>query len=154
MEARKRMWPCPKCREDVENTFEVCWNCGTARDGSEDAAFRRAEDLEPEDLESARPVVPEERIVDKPVARDKHLACSKCGCANVIPDVRIIDRGDGNWKLDLQVELYEHPDALLFKGTHQGTLRAAICGRCGHAELYVTNPGDLWAAYQRSRERS
>lgn len=38
------MWTCPKCRQQVESTFEVCWNCGTAMDGTEDPSFTRAED--------------------------------------------------------------------------------------------------------------
>jgi hypothetical protein len=45
----------------------------------------------------------------------------------------------------------ENPGALLFKGAHRGALRAAICGRCGHAELYVSNPRELLEAYKRSR---
>ena len=24
-------WTCPRCGETVEGSFEVCWNCGTAR---------------------------------------------------------------------------------------------------------------------------
>ena len=26
---------CRKCREMVESTFDVCWNCGTSKDGVE-----------------------------------------------------------------------------------------------------------------------
>src|SRR5262249_50718734 len=33
------MWTCPKCKIDVEPEFEVCWSCGTARDGTEDPSF-------------------------------------------------------------------------------------------------------------------
>ena len=28
------MWKCPKCKEECEDTFDSCWNCGTGRDGS------------------------------------------------------------------------------------------------------------------------
>jgi hypothetical protein len=34
------MWMCSKCREEVDDDFEVCWNCGTTREGEEDATFR------------------------------------------------------------------------------------------------------------------
>ena len=34
------MWDCPKCSERIEDTFEVCWNCGTSNDGHEDPDFR------------------------------------------------------------------------------------------------------------------
>ena len=27
------MWTCAKCGEEVEDSFEVCWNCGAAKDG-------------------------------------------------------------------------------------------------------------------------
>lgn len=35
------MWQCPTCKESVEDTFEICWNCGTARDGTIDPSFMR-----------------------------------------------------------------------------------------------------------------
>lgn len=38
------MWDCPKCREQVEDRFAVCWNCGTSPDGVEDPAFHRPAD--------------------------------------------------------------------------------------------------------------
>ena len=33
------MWTCPKCGEEVEDGFEVCWSCGTSIDGAEDKGF-------------------------------------------------------------------------------------------------------------------
>jgi hypothetical protein len=33
------MWTCPKCGEQVEWEFEVCWACGTSVDGKEDPNF-------------------------------------------------------------------------------------------------------------------
>jgi hypothetical protein len=38
------MWSCTRCRAKVDNAFEVCWSCGTSRDGEEDPAFIRADD--------------------------------------------------------------------------------------------------------------
>jgi hypothetical protein len=38
------MWNCPKCRAKVDDSFEICWSCGTSRDGEEDPAFARADD--------------------------------------------------------------------------------------------------------------
>ncbi len=34
------MWECPKCGEGVDEPFDVCWACGTSRDGVEDPTFR------------------------------------------------------------------------------------------------------------------
>jgi len=33
------MWLCPKCRSKVDDSFEVCWSCGTNPDGIEDPDF-------------------------------------------------------------------------------------------------------------------
>ncbi len=38
------MWTCQKCKQVVEDDFEVCWNCGTTIDGREDSEFRKEED--------------------------------------------------------------------------------------------------------------
>jgi hypothetical protein len=40
-------WSCPKCGEHVDANFDVCWNCGTAADGSEDPAFLSADQTGP-----------------------------------------------------------------------------------------------------------
>ena len=41
------MWPCPRCGEQVEDDFDLCWSCGTARDGTEDPDFQTADDAPP-----------------------------------------------------------------------------------------------------------
>src|SRR5258708_35023136 len=33
------MWTCPNCKIDVEPGFDVCWSCGTSRDGATDPDF-------------------------------------------------------------------------------------------------------------------
>jgi uncharacterized protein YbjQ (UPF0145 family) len=40
------MWNCKKCYERVEDSFDVCWNCGTSKDGVEDPSFRRDAEAE------------------------------------------------------------------------------------------------------------
>jgi rubredoxin len=35
-------WRCPSCREANPANFEVCWNCGTDRDGVADPEFEPA----------------------------------------------------------------------------------------------------------------
>jgi hypothetical protein len=159
------MWECPKCHEKVEDSFDVCWNCGTSADGTEDPAFRRAdEDSPPAEgealaLQHALPAegeaLPAEQAEQAP---PRPSACPRCQSPDLIPHVRVVDR---SWRmsfsatveydLGLQAEVDEDPDALAFKGTHTGTLTASICGRCGYAELYVSNPAELLAAYRRSQ---
>ena len=38
------MWQCPKCRSQVDDSFEVCWSCGTTPDGIEDPNFVTADE--------------------------------------------------------------------------------------------------------------
>jgi hypothetical protein len=40
------MWKCQKCRETQEDSFEVCWNCGTSKEGVEDPTFATADEGE------------------------------------------------------------------------------------------------------------
>jgi hypothetical protein len=35
-------WNCPRCGADVDGGFEVCWACGTSRDGTSDPDFEVA----------------------------------------------------------------------------------------------------------------
>ncbi len=59
------MWNCPSCGTRVEASFEVCWNCGTARDGTPDPTFIRADDSGPiEDEAPAVPKSPEGELVE------------------------------------------------------------------------------------------
>lgn len=34
------MWTCVKCSETHDDSFSACWNCGTSKEGTEDANFR------------------------------------------------------------------------------------------------------------------
>lgn len=44
------MWECQKCHERHDDSFEVCWNCGTSKSGEEDPGFRPAEQVDPASL--------------------------------------------------------------------------------------------------------
>jgi hypothetical protein len=39
------MWECPKCHERHEDSFEVCWKCGTSNTGVEDPGFQTADQI-------------------------------------------------------------------------------------------------------------
>jgi hypothetical protein len=47
------MWKCVKCSEKLEDSFDVCWSCGTSKDGVEDPNFRKADDVPPERISEA-----------------------------------------------------------------------------------------------------
>jgi uncharacterized protein YbjQ (UPF0145 family) len=62
------MWQCVKCREKLEDDFEVCWKCGTSRDGVEDPEFRIADETHAEDMDepympNAKPVADESTAI-------------------------------------------------------------------------------------------
>jgi hypothetical protein len=38
------MWTCPSCQADVEDQFEICWACGSNREGVVDPNFARDTD--------------------------------------------------------------------------------------------------------------
>lgn len=58
------MWQCPKCRSKVDDSFDVCWSCGTTPDGIEDPDFVTADEAEPIEDE----VLPEATDFDDPLA--------------------------------------------------------------------------------------
>jgi hypothetical protein len=58
------MWQCPKCHSRVDDSFEVCWSCGTTSDGVEDPDFVTADEAEP----IANEEMPEETELDDPLA--------------------------------------------------------------------------------------
>jgi hypothetical protein len=75
------------------------------------------------------------------------LVCSRCGSDEVIPRVRVAERGDDNMRYDLQVEIQRRPNAMFFKRPERADLTARVCCACGYAELYVDAPGALYTAY-------
>ncbi|MDR3617721.1 MAG: DUF2007 domain-containing protein [Paludisphaera borealis] len=58
------MWRCPKCRSKIDDSFEVCWSCGTTPDGVEDPSFVTADEADP----IADEEVPEATDLDDPFA--------------------------------------------------------------------------------------
>ncbi len=58
------MWSCPKCHSKVDDSFEVCWACGTTVDGIEDPDFVTADEAEP----IADDEFPKETPLDDPLA--------------------------------------------------------------------------------------
>ena len=75
------------------------------------------------------------------------LTCTRCGSDEVIPRVRVVERGDGNTRYDLQLEVQRRPNAVLFKRPERSSLSAVACGACGFTELYAEVPRALYAAY-------
>jgi hypothetical protein len=73
------MWQCIKCREQVDDDFEVCWNCGTSSEGIEDPAFRRAEQVRAEEVEPSSPAFHPAPEVDESTAIREDLYFTRPG---------------------------------------------------------------------------
>jgi hypothetical protein len=137
-------WNCAQCGESAPGGFDICWNCGTSKDGTPDPDFGKnisvdeaTEGWGEADTESATPV-------RRPMRR-----CSRCDSSKIIPNVRILDRTEyGDSQLRLAIDA--NPDALIFKDRAYGHLTADICGDCGHVELKVDNPAELYEHYRPS----
>ncbi|MDG3007901.1 double zinc ribbon domain-containing protein [Paludisphaera mucosa] len=83
------MWDCPKCRSKVDDSFEVCWSCGTTVDGVEDPDFVTADEADPTPDE---PLPEEETLAEEvdgegpfaelagePLPEPGEWDCPKCG---------------------------------------------------------------------------
>jgi hypothetical protein len=62
------MWECRKCGERHDDSYEICWSCGTSKAGVEDHAFMRSEEYRPtppRDVAPHEDVAPVVRSVDQ-----------------------------------------------------------------------------------------
>ena len=66
-----------------------------------------------------------------------HTKCLNCSGSNIASGIRVVDRGHGDGKRDLKLEVYEKPDALVFKGAHDASLHADVCKDCGHVMFCI-----------------
>jgi hypothetical protein len=144
------MWQCTKCRETIEDSFDLCWNCGTSKDGVEDPSFRKAEDTEITPSAAAfevRPsTVPGTALTEDAIQTGEGAArmapavpskCPHCGGLDLIRAVKLGLTGTaGNVGLDYQT-------LLVLVGTEP--LYADLCKACGSvARLYVGHTERPW----------
>lgn len=129
------MWKCAGCHEEVEDTFNVCWNCGTSHDGVADPDFR-SQAPEPTHQLTAPPA---------------KLECSRCRSGKIIPAAEIMDSNQQYGSSGVKIKVDRTPEALIFRGAQLVDLRAKVCGECGHVELFVNQPDILWSAYKEQR---
>ena len=66
------------------------------------------------------------------------MKCLQCQSERIIEKVRVVDKGEGNWKGDLTLEVYENPDAWVFKGPKEGKVHANVCVDCGHVMFGIS----------------
>ena len=107
----------------------------TSKDSSaaEDAGFRAKDETE-------RTVFPNQ----------DYRQCPKCGSTKMIPNVPIRAQGErSGGRLATYVDT--NPEALIFKDRMYSRLLAEVCGECGHVELRVGQPRNLYNHYLHSK---
>ena len=146
-------WNCPNCGERVPGNFDVCWKCLRTKAGeqAEDVGLRLAQ-VDEDDQEAKAPVEDAETLESKADAEELAMPteCSHCGSTRIIPGLSIVDQGEGS-DGKLKTAILGSPRALIFKDCLYGEIKADICGECGHIELRVTNPRELYEHYRKSR---
>ena len=111
------MWKCSKCQESVDESFDVCWNCGTSQDGVEDPSFQSAP---PPREHAAAPVNP--------------ISCPRCTRNLDYVGTKRFHEGT-NW--GVLGELGE-----LF--VKRERLDVYVCPRCGRVEFFVDGIGEKY----------
>jgi len=135
------VWECKKCGVSVEDTFDVCWKCGTSMEGIEHLSFQPEADSR---MAAGAPRVGPEKMPDEP--------CSKCGSPRVIRNARLVDQGGHSDGVATMV-VFGKPSALIFKGREYSELVGDICCDCGNVELKCRgNLNNLWRAYCRAEK--
>ena len=76
------MWTCPKCAKKVDDTFEICWSCGTSVDGVEDPHF--LDDADVRFRAHSNPDLPADKEQTPPESLVTLIKCSLAGEAHAI----------------------------------------------------------------------
>jgi hypothetical protein len=127
------MWQCAKCHEQVEDSFALCWNCGTARDGTEDPDFRKADDVS---ISTAIGTAPGGGASPRPAAGSPEadpLSCPRCSRQLDYVGTKKFHEGTRAW--DFLGGLWE-----LFKSREHYDVY--VCPRCGRVEFFVEGVGE------------
>ncbi len=79
--------------------------------------------------------------------------CPNCGSTEIIPDLIVFAHGGNIGSQPIYICLEEPEPAKRSFGwspqTESVGFRAAVCGECGHAELYTNYAKDLLAAHKK-----
>jgi predicted nucleic-acid-binding Zn-ribbon protein len=131
------MWHCPKCREKIDDEFDVCWSCGTSRDGVEDPDFQRADDAAPVEDEAVPVQLTAIREAEAEVAlpatraTTNRMDCPRCHAVMQFVGTKKFHEGT-NWGAwgDLGELFVNKEDFDVY-----------VCKRCGRVEFYVKDIG-------------
>lgn len=109
------MWHCLKCGEDVEDHFDLCWNCQANRRGLRQFNNHKADETEDDRVRA---------IVNK---RHKPMGCVRCSSVLIHAGTKKFHQGPnfgafGDWG-----------ELLIAKET----LEMYVCSQCGHVEFFA-----------------
>ena len=107
------MWHCLKCGEDVEDHFDLCWNCQANRRGLRQ--FPKSENPEDDRVRA---------IVNK---RHKPMKCLRCASVLVHAGTKKFHQGPTFGALGEWAELLVAKE----------TLEMYVCPECGHVEFFA-----------------
>lgn len=124
------MWQCIKCREEVEEEFDVCWNCGTSRDGTEDPEFRRADDVA---AASRTQAAAEQQPAVTGQPEQNPIFCPRCDRKLDFIGTKNFHEGTRYW--DFMGGLWE-----LFKNREH--FNVYVCPQCGRVEFFLDGVGE------------
>lgn len=79
--------------------------------------------------------------------------CEKCGSDKIVPQAKVIDRGDYNAAGNITLSVDENPEAFMFKQRVYSSVTAKVCGDCGFIEFYADEPESLYSAYLNQEPR-
>lgn len=155
-DTKSSAWKCPQCGESIPGTFDMCWKCSTTRNGEKAEASESEYVQDPLDASTSneQSELTEDntelwRIEDDEEPAPSDSVCPRCGSSKIMPGVTVQDQGQHS-SGRLQVVICGAPSALIFKDRLHGELKANICGDCGHVELRVANPRELYRHYRKS----
>jgi hypothetical protein len=128
------MWECAKCREKLEDGFDVCWNCGTSKEGLEDPDFRKADEVTSEEMGAALAV--HNDLPGEPIAassEEKHpLHCQRCERELDFVGTKAFHEGTRWGALGDLGELF----------VNRERFDVYVCPRCGRVEFFVDGIGE------------
>ena len=64
------------------------------------------------------------------------MKCLQCGSADIVRDVRAVDQSHVD-VMDLKLQVYTDPGAMIFKGARDFPMLANVCVDCGFVMLFV-----------------
>ncbi len=78
----------------------------------------------------------------------KEGECPKCHSTDMIPNVTVVDYSRSQFAGNMQLVFERNPTALVFKDKMHASIKAWVCGNCGHIEFYTDRHHELLQAYQ------